>query len=67
MATNIRSLFEGDRFRDSAGNVGIVVFEDPEAKAILAEWPDGSRHQYDAYTDVTKLEPERRPAVLGGC
>lgn len=63
----IKTLYEGERFRDEHGNVGIVVFEDPEAKAILAEWSDGSRHQYDAYTGVTKLSPEPRPAVLGGC
>jgi hypothetical protein len=63
----IKDLYEGERFRDEQGNVGVVLFEDPEARAILAEWRDGSRHQYHAYTGVTKLSPEPRPAVLGGC
>lgn len=63
----IKTLYEGERFRDEQGNVGVVLFEDPDARAILAEWRDGSRHQYHAYTGVTKLSPEVRPAVLGGC
>ncbi len=59
----IDSLFRGDRIQDAQGNTGAITYDDIDA--VHVEFTDGSRHLYYPYTQVTALDPEPLPAVLG--